>query len=294
MDLGAVVLDCGSSAWKFGFAGEDFPRVFMDSSVGLTTQGGGSATDKDGGKKGKNGVGGGGGGGVIFDLNNSSAKYSEISNPFTRGLMNVANSHNVLNVSNFDNVEGLAVKVFEEGMGKMFGGNGNGENSSNSGSIESYRDHPLMLVDNCYSTVKTREMISEIMFEEMSVKTFFLGRDAVMNCYANGKSTGIVVDVGGSGTTVTPVYEGWVEMKGVMRSPVGGDVMDNHFNSILDAKAGDGKEAVPSYLARIKSEAEREKVAKETTGSYHQHMRMLHGRYAKEMIAKVAEVRIDR
>lgn len=38
-----------------------------------------------------------------------------------------------------------------------------------------------------------------------------MARDAVMACYAVGKSTGVVVDISGSRTTVTPVHEGWVE-----------------------------------------------------------------------------------
>jgi len=70
----------------------------------------------------------------------------------------------------------------------------------------------------------------------LAAPAIFLGRDAVMSTYACGKSTAVVVDIGGSSTTITPVFEGWVE--NTLRSPVGGNFMDDHFLSILDKKKG--------------------------------------------------------
>jgi len=64
------------------------------------------------------------------------------------------------------------------------------------------------------------------MFEKLQVPSLFLAKDAVLDCYACGRSTGLVVDIGSSGTVLTPVADGWVESKGVIRSVVGGRVMD--------------------------------------------------------------------
>lgn len=62
--------------------------------------------------------------------------------------------------------------------------------------------------------------------EECEVPAVFFGRDATMACYACGRTTSTVVDIGYSGTTVSPVHDGYVEQKGVRRSPVGTMAMD--------------------------------------------------------------------
>lgn len=70
--------------------------------------------------------------------------------------------------------------------------------------------------------------------EELQMPAVFLARDATMACYACGRTTGTVVDIGYSGTTVTPVYEGYVEQKGIRRSPMGSLSMDEEIVKILD------------------------------------------------------------
>lgn len=42
----------------------------------------------------------------------------------------------------------------------------------------------------------------------------FLSKDAVLACFACGKTTGLVADIGAETTTVSPVVEGWLEAKG--------------------------------------------------------------------------------
>jgi actin-related protein len=81
--------------------------------------------------------------------------------------------------------------------------------------------HPLLLVERSYNTPAIRQQVLECVFEEMNVPATFLAKDAVLACYACGRTTGTVVDMGYSGTTVTPVYEGYVEQKGIRRSPAG-------------------------------------------------------------------------
>jgi actin-related protein len=66
----------------------------------------------------------------------------------------------------------------------------------------------------------------EILMEECEVPATFFGRDATLACYACGRTTSTVVDIGYHGTTVTPVFEGYVEQKGIRRSPIGTLAMD--------------------------------------------------------------------
>jgi len=74
------------------------------------------------------------------------------------------------------------------------------------------------------------------MFEKYSVPAFFLSKDAVLASYACGKTGGLVIDVGASGTVVTPVQDGWVDTKGMCRTAAGGRLIDAHIRSNVFAK----------------------------------------------------------
>lgn len=73
----------------------------------------------------------------------------------------------------------------------------------------------------------------ELMFEKYNVPAIFISKDSVLSCYACGRTTGLVVDVGASGTVICPVVDGWVETKGVNRSVIGGRIMDAHIAHLL-------------------------------------------------------------
>lgn len=64
------------------------------------------------------------------------------------------------------------------------------------------------------------------MFENFETSAFFLSKDSVLSCYANGKTTGLVIDCGGSGTLLSPVHDGWVESRGIKRSIVNSRLLD--------------------------------------------------------------------
>jgi actin-like protein 6A len=66
----------------------------------------------------------------------------------------------------------------------------------------------------------------ELMFESMGAPALFVSKDAVLECYACGRTSGLVIDIGASATVITPVADGFVELKGLNRSAVGGRYMD--------------------------------------------------------------------
>lgn len=79
--------------------------------------------------------------------------------------------------------------------------------------------HPILMIERPYNPPATRQMMTELLFEELQVPAMFLGKDAVMACYGSGRTSATVIDIGYSGTTVTPVFEGYVENKGIRRNP---------------------------------------------------------------------------
>lgn len=105
--------------------------------------------------------------------------------------------------------------------------------------------HPMLLIERSYNPPAIRQQVLELLMEDLQVPAAFLARDATMSCYACGRTAGTVVDIGYSGTTVTPVYDGYVEKKGIRRLPVGTHKMDDLIVKDLDAIHG--KPFLPIY-----------------------------------------------
>jgi actin-related protein len=79
--------------------------------------------------------------------------------------------------------------------------------------------HPMLMIERSYTPPASRQMMTELLFEDLQVPAMFLGKDAVLACYGTGRTSATVVDIGYSGTTVSPVFEGYVESKGIRRNP---------------------------------------------------------------------------
>lgn len=95
--------------------------------------------------------------------------------------------------------------------------------------------HPLLLTERSFNPPPLRQAVLELLMEDLQVPAVFFGRDATLACYACGRTTGTVVDMGYSGTTVTPVYDGYVETKGIRRLAVGTADLDELLCNVLDS-----------------------------------------------------------
>jgi actin-related protein len=114
---------------------------------------------------------------------------------------------------------------------------------------------PLLLIERSYNPPPIRQQLLEILMEECQVPATFFGRDATMACYACGRTTSTVVDIGYSGTTVSPVYEGYVEQKGIRRAPIGSASMDEMVVSQLQSlvKSVNGKSTSLKPLYQVQN-----------------------------------------
>ncbi|EPB66056.1 Actin [Ancylostoma ceylanicum] len=62
--------------------------------------------------------------------------------------------------------------------------------------------------------------------------------------FANGRTSGLVVDSGATHTSAVPVYDGYAVTHAVVRSPIGGDVISEQLQYMLDEQ---NIEVVPTY-----------------------------------------------
>lgn len=81
-----------------------------------------------------------------------------------------------------------------------------------------------------------RERLCELFFEKMGAPACFLVKHGVLGCFANGRTTGLCVDMGAESSRVTPVADGYVLKAGVKSTPVAGRVLDEFYLGALQAK----------------------------------------------------------
>ena len=105
--------------------------------------------------------------------------------------------------------------------------------------------HPVLFSEAAWNHKVRREKLTEIMFEKYNVPAFFLCKNAVLSAFANGRSTGIILDSGASQTSAIPIHEGYVLGQAIVKSPLAGDFLTMQCRQLL---ADQGVEIVPPYM----------------------------------------------
>lgn len=156
-------------------------------------------------------------------------------------------------------------------------------------------EHPVLVAEKPYNPQEARRKTMEFLFEAYSAPAAFLSKDAVLSCYACGKTSGLVVDMGASGTVLSPVQDGWLESKGLIRSPLGGRAADAHISTIFSKI-----DMTPAFRLqkRVNMDTNELKVQirqdlGEVHPSYDAYMRMEVMKDMKESITKMAETPPD-
>ena len=104
--------------------------------------------------------------------------------------------------------------------------------------------HPVLFSEASWNQKHRREKLTELMFEKYKVPAFFLVKSAVLTSFANGRSTGLVLDSGATHTSAVPVHDGYVLQHGIVKSPLAGDFMTVQCKQFLEDQ---GVELVAPY-----------------------------------------------
>ncbi|KAK7094555.1 actin, cytoplasmic-like [Littorina saxatilis] len=83
-------------------------------------------------------------------------------------------------------------------------------------------EHPVLLTEPPLTPKADREKMTQIMFETFNVPAFYLAVESVLDLYAIGRVTGIVLECNDSLTSTVPVYEGVALSHAVRKSDLAG------------------------------------------------------------------------
>ncbi|TFK43153.1 actin family [Crucibulum laeve] len=189
-EVSALVVDIGSSSLRAGYAGDDTPKAIIPTSYGykpappdvdISMEEGSEAANKS----------------PLATMHLGQSGPSiwragmEVGNPLIEGL-----------IQDFNPIRPLIDHAITEVMRC---------NPS---------EHPILLTEPTWNTPANRERMAEIMFEEFQVPAFYIANTGVLNAFAAGKGSALVIDVGQAMASVTPVVDGFVLRKGLAYSPL--------------------------------------------------------------------------
>ena len=103
--------------------------------------------------------------------------------------------------------------------------------------ITDLTNHPIILTEPNRQNPAVRKAMFETLFEDFNSPAVFTLRKSVAACFANGRGSGLVVDIGASHLSVSPVFEGFSLQKSTLEYPVGGDLFDACIDQLLHKKA---------------------------------------------------------
>ncbi|KAI0391462.1 chromatin remodeling and histone acetyltransferase complexes subunit putative [Xylariaceae sp. FL0594] len=83
-------------------------------------------------------------------------------------------------------------------------------------------ENPLHMTEAPWNSSKAREKSIEIAMENWGCPAFWMSRTPVCAAFAAGKASALVIDVGGTNTSVTAVHDGMILKRSIQKSPIGG------------------------------------------------------------------------
>lgn len=237
-EVNAIILDPGYCTTRAGFAGEDIPKSYSTTYYGkYSSDNGGDAyifgdnvfvprprmsahnpMSRDG---------------VVQDWDMASRVWESA---ITTRLMNpkqTSPKHNGLNDNGGDDGDEMDVDMTD-------------------GNEKILDESPLLVTECGWNPTEAREKTIEIAMEGWGTPAFFLAKTAPMSAFAAGKASALVVDVGASMVSVTPVHDGLVLKRGIQRSNLAGDYISSQARAVFKSRQPTPITLTPQYLVASK------------------------------------------
>mmetsp|Transcript_19913 Transcript_19913/g.29625 ORF Transcript_19913/g.29625 Transcript_19913/m.29625 type:complete len:465 (-) Transcript_19913:74-1468(-) len=246
-ETGAFVGDCGSSSCRFGYGGEDAPKLVIPGQIasdGSKTSIGYPAISYP--RKGLELI-------PIYETPKTSSspaleqylKSQCYSDDSSSSMMDVDTSQNANDgaISNWDAWE----STWEHAFTNLRVRDPNKNSASQSSSSTSTIVHPVLVVESGHAPKAQREQIAELMFETFNVPSMFIMPSPVLAAFSAGRQTALVIDCGGGGCRVSPIVDGIMLKRAQRRNNRGGDWLSDQLFELFAKK---DINAIPRYVAR--------------------------------------------
>jgi len=206
-----IVIDCGSSSLKAGFAGGTRPKVTVGTKVGRAKH---SRVMPGGALEGE-------------------------ERRITSGRSTAGRVTSYFVGSKLDEHRGAFLLEYPMERGRVVDGGWDAmellwEHIYSKQNLNAKMDeHPVLLTEPPLNPTSHREQMAQIFFETYRAPALFVAPPAVLSLYASGRTTGVVLDVGHGVTHCIPVYEGYALPHSIVRSDVAGADVSSRLQALL-------------------------------------------------------------
>ena len=104
-----------------------------------------------------------------------------------------------------------------------------------------HKNHPVLIVEPAITSREYKIKLSELMFEQFESPYLQFHKAPLLSSYLFNKDNLIMIDSGGYNTYVTPIQEGQINEKAVIRANIGGEYLTQELRLILQQSANKSK-----------------------------------------------------
>lgn len=177
-EVNALVLDIGSYTVKAGYAGDDTPKTFFPSCVGLLSDSI-TAPHENGDVKMEDAT-------APADKSQHKRLVGNNAVDLARDAMEVLPIMRGGQYDDWDNVDSVFHHIFRDRL--------------NANAAE----HPILMAEPSFQPDQSREKLVELLFEQHGPPAVFLGKNAMLSSFAVGRQTSLIVDSGHDATVGEP------------------------------------------------------------------------------------------
>lgn len=148
---------------------------------------------------------------------------------------------------------------------------------------------PIMVTDQNQQT-DDKEKLIELTFERFESPAFFTSKRAILSLFANGRTTGFILQSGGEMTQAMPISDGYILTKGLNSFNTAGEHVTEEVLKYLKRKSNNGVHPYFDYVYSMSNDGIKEAKYQRLEGvrdSVRNFYEMKIAREAKEMLAKV-------
>jgi len=117
--------------------------------------------------------------------------------------------------------------------------------------IAETKSHPVVLSEAPFAEYSNKKEMAEILFEKLNVEQLYITNSSTLALYANGKTTGVVIDIGYQTTSFVPIYEGLVLNHAVSKVDMGGEDLTEYLCQLIGQNKDNPKYTTTSEKAMI-------------------------------------------
>ena len=199
----SIIIDNGTNTIKAGFSDDDMPRVVIPTVLGRPTSNQGTVADED--KNDQLDI-------FVGEEALNKGGTLQLSRPIVKG-----------EITDYETMELIWKHIFYNEL------------------LTETKTHSVIVTEAPFANYDNRKKMAEILFDNLGVESLYITNNSTLALYANGKTTGTVVDIGYQTTSFVPIYEGFVLNHAVTKVDTGGKDLTDFLCHIIGQRKDNPK-----------------------------------------------------